>query len=391
MNILYLSEPDPRMTHFGGAQRTNYIWRALQEVGDVYTMTFDQRFETEEVAPRLWYVKKLQRVNPLRDFFYKLQYKFLYPLQVLQCFPLATKIEKTADEIFPGIKFDVVVCRYLDVLGEMHLWGHPHLIVDIDDDPLQMFDTAKSRSMNPSLRHLGRWILKCQLRFLSRKVTLGWLSNASQVNACRIRVPLAALRNISAVPSVDYEPDATRKMQILSVGALDYAPNYLGIEAFLSEIWPTVHKAFPDLNYVIVGKNAPKEYAEKWKSAPNVIQMGFVDNLEQLYAESLCTVVSVGSGGGTCIKTIESLSYGRVCLSTPFGIRGHEEAVVSSDIGLYSFNDASHFVELLDRKVMDATERSRHEASARQYAEENFSFKAFADTVKQTVQNVVNQ
>ena len=204
-------------------------------------------------------------------------------------------------------------------------------------------------------------------------------------------MPLAALRNISAVPSVDYEPDATRKMQILSVGALDYAPNYLGIEAFLSEIWPTVHKAFPDLNYVIVGKNAPKEYVEKWKSAPNVIQMGFVDNLEQLYAESLCTVVSVGSGGGTCIKTIESLSYGRVCLSTPFGIRGHEEAVASSDIGLYAFNDASHFVELLDRKVMDATERSRHEASARQYAEENFSFKAFADTVKQTVQNVVNQ
>ena len=75
MNILYLSEPDPRMTHFGGAQRTNYIWRALQEVGDVYTMTFDQRFETEEVAPRLWYVKKLQIVNPLRDFFYKLQFK----------------------------------------------------------------------------------------------------------------------------------------------------------------------------------------------------------------------------------------------------------------------------------------------------------------------------
>ena len=152
-----------------------------------------------------------------------------------------------------------------------------------------------------------------------------------------------------------------------------------------------VHTAFPDLNYVIVGKNAPLAYTEKWKSLPNVFQMGFVDDLEQLYAESLCTVVSVVSGGGTCIKTIESLSFGRVCLSTPFGIRGHEEAVVGSDIGLYAFNDAAHFADLLNSKVLDSAERKMHEVAARKYAEENFSFRAFADTVKQTVQNVVNQ
>lgn len=30
MNILYLSENDPRNTDFGGAQRTHFIWEALK-------------------------------------------------------------------------------------------------------------------------------------------------------------------------------------------------------------------------------------------------------------------------------------------------------------------------------------------------------------------------
>lgn len=385
MNILYLSEPDPRMTHFGGAQRTNYIWRALQEMGDVYTMTFDQRFETQEVVPRLWYVKKLQRVNPVRDFFYKVQYKLLYPLQVLQCFPLATRIEKYPKDLFPGVKFDVVVCRYLDILGEMHLWGHPRLIVDIDDDPLQMFDTIRCQSVKSIFRPLARWIIKRQLQFLKSKIHAAWVSNP-EVNQSNLSgFPITVLPNIAKSPTSNYNVQAPRKPQMISVGALYYEPNYKGVDRFLSDIWPKVHEAFPTLSFVLVGKGAPSEYAEKWKSIPNVIQMGFVSDLENEYEESLCSVVPVYSGGGTCIKTIESLSFGRVCLATPFGARGQQVSDESVRTGLFAYDSVERFLELLKQQVLVEEQRAKNEQAAIGYIAQHNSYQAFVKIVGKTI------
>lgn len=373
------------MTHFGGAQRTNYIWRALQEVGDVYTMTFDQRFKTQEVAPRLWYVKKLQKVNPIRDFFYKAQYKLLYPLQVLQCFPLATKIEKTSEELFPDIQFDVVVCRYLDVLGEMHLWGHPRLIVDIDDDPLQMFDTIRCQSVKWFFRPFARWIIKRQLQFLKPKIHAAWVSNP-EVNQSNLSgFPISVLPNIATSPTFNYNVRGARKPQLISVGALYYEPNYLGVDRFLSDIWPKVHEAFPTLNFVLVGKGAPSEYAEKWKSIPNVIQMGFVADLEKVYEESLCSVVPVYGGGGTCIKTIESLSFGRVCLATSFGARGQQVSDESVSTGLFAYDSVASFLTLLKQQVLEEEQRAKNEHAAFGYIAKYNSYQAFVKIVAETI------
>ncbi len=389
MNILYLSEPDPRMTHFGGAQRTNYIWRALQELGDVYTMTFDQRFKTEEVAPRLWYVKKLQKVNPVRDFFYKIQTKVFKTFRVLYCFPLATKIEKTADEIFPNVKFDVVVCRYLDVLGEMHLWEHPRLIVDIDDDPLQMYDTVKSQEVHLWLRPLGRWILLTQVHFLQSKIKSAWVSNSKIIGLAKSNATIVHLKNIARCPSAHYLTNSARKNYLLVIGALDYKPNFMGIDTFLSDIWPSVHTAFPDLRLAIVGKNAPTEYAERWKLCSNVDMWGFVEDIEKVYEQCLCSVVSVNEGGGTCIKTLEALSFSRVCLATPFGARGVEPSTLNHQTGLFVYSDASQFVDLLQHQVLDTEQREKNEKSANQYVLQNNSYEAFAKTVAETIKSVL--
>jgi glycosyltransferase involved in cell wall biosynthesis len=388
MNILYLSEPDPRMTHFGGAQRTNAIWRALQELGDVYTMTFDQRFETQEVAPRLWYVKKLQKVNAIRDLLYKVQTFIWRKLRVLYCFPLATKIEKTADEIFPNIKFDVVVCRYLDVLGEMHLWGHPRLIVDIDDDPLQMYDTVKSQEVRSWLRPLGRWILQKQVNYLQSKICDAWVSNSNIVSLEESKTKIVHLKNIARCPSAHYSTDAVRKLYLLAVGALDYRPNFMGIDTFLSNIWPSVHTVFPDLRLAIVGKNAPTEFVERWKHCPNVDLKGFVEDIEKVYEHCLCSVVPVNEGGGTCIKTLEALAFSRVCLATPFGARGVEPSTANRQTGLFVYTDAPQFVGLLQHHVMNAEHREKNEKAANLYVSQNNSYEAFAKTVAETIKSV---
>lgn len=386
MNILFLmNEPDPRMTHFGGAQRTNAIWRALQELGDVYTMTFDQRFKTEEVAPRIWYVKKLQKVNPVRDFFYKVQTRVYRIFKVLYCFPLSTRIEKTPDEIFPNIKFDVVVCRYLDVLGEMHLWGHPRLIVDVDDDPLQMYDTVKSHDVHPMLRGLGRWILRRQVAFLMSNVSAVWVSNSMSIEPVRMDIPVISLRNVARCPSAKFRINAPRKNMIISVGALDYAPNYEGVDEFLSKVWPKVHARFPELRYAVVGRGTPSEYIKRWRSFPNVDLLGFVEDLEKVYEQCLCSVVSVASGGGTCIKTIESMAFSRICLTTEFGARGLTDAVADADSSLVVYHSAEEFIDGMNMVLVDV-ERAKRERHGREYVQKHCMESVFFKTIEETIE-----
>ena len=386
MNILYiLNEPDPRMTHFGGAQRTNYIWRALQMVGDVYTMTLDQRFETQEVAPRLWYVKKLQKVNLIRDFFYKIQTRIFNTFKVLYCFPLSTKIEKTPEELFPDIQFDVVVCRYLDVLGEMHLWGHPRLIVDIDDDPLQMYNTVKCLDVHPYLRPFGRWILRRQLLFLKNKVRIGWLSNVEQVAKLKYLPQTISLNNIAIQPSDSYNYTSGRLPVLVIIGSLSYSPNYLGIDYFLSNIWTSFHKRFPDVKLHIVGKGTPMEYLEKWNEFENVYLIGYVEHLEDVYEKCQCSVVPILSGGGTCIKTRESMSFGRVCLTTLFGARGIDIRVLDGTHGIQVYETAEDFISLYEKYILPDNIRIAAEKAAVDYIRTTHSETYFFNVVKQTI------
>ena len=93
MNILYLSENDPRNTTFGGAQRTHFIWETLKTKGNVYSVFFDQQFKTEEIAPRIWQVRKLLKVSPVRYFLYRLERKILKPFNVLPLWPIPTLLE----------------------------------------------------------------------------------------------------------------------------------------------------------------------------------------------------------------------------------------------------------------------------------------------------------
>lgn len=381
MNILFLSERDPRDTHFGGAQRTNYIWRALQQCGEVYSICFDQQYETEEIAPRIWHGKKLLKVNAWHYFWYRLERKILEPFNVLPLWPMPTKLEKSIDEIFPDIHFDVVVCRYCFDLAEMHLWNFPKVYVDFDDHPLEMYDTLKGRNVHPWLKPLGRWFVKLQMKFIERKITGVWVSNPEQIYMFKSNNSILPLRNIAKDPSPLYQVEGARKPMIISVGAMDYAPNYEGVDSFLYDVWPHVHNAYPDLEYYIIGKGTPESYAARWMTITNVKLLGFVDNLEKMYERCLCSVVSVNVGGGTCIKTLESLAHSRICLSTPFGARGLEDCLLMGDIGLYTFKSAGEFIQIFENNVLNLHRRQINEVHAREYIEQQHSYKAFEDTI----------
>ena len=68
----------------------------------------------------------------------------------------------------------------------------------------------------------------------------------------------------------------------------------------------------------------------KWKDIPNVRLLGFVKDLDALYAESLAVVTPIRSGAGTCIKVMEAALHGRHVIATPFAVRGLDVSMLNA-------------------------------------------------------------
>lgn len=381
MNILFVSGHDPREKSFGSPQRTNMLWRALQQIGDVYAICYyssnnrltDRIVSSRFASPKGW--KGL--VNRVFNKFW-----FLFDKDALKMYPFG--YEFTFEQPFGDIKFDAVVCRYMEPAAMMHLWNIAPLYVDFDDDPIQAFKTRDGLRLPKWKRPIALLLLKMIVWIVKHKMTAGWIANPKQASVTKKR-PILPLHNIPKYPSASYNPQAQREQYIFSVGYMGYAPNYLGVDAFIQNIWEPLHQQYPELQYLIVGKGAPKAYEEKWKRTEGVRYLGFVEDLEAIYEKVLATVVAVEGGSGTCIKTLESLAHSRVCLSTPFGVRGMKPYEGMDQIGVFVYHTVNDFILLFQKYITDTSNRLKIELISNNYCSSNYSISNFNEEVQNLV------
>ena len=111
--------------------------------------------------------------------------------------------------------------------------------------------------------------------------------------------------------------------------------------------------------------------------------LGYVEDLVPIYENCLASVVPVDSGGGTCIKTLESLAYGRICLSTQFGARGFNKGdIAKNNLGLFIYEMADEFLRYLHQMINDEVARENFERANVAYFESHYSFNSFLESVR---------
>ena len=389
MNILYVVNADMEKPSFGNEQRTRLIYDALCKLGDVHIL--DVRTQGE-----FWRGRKFLRLAPQKGL-KRLANAIWHRLVVRPCkkcimpfypFPLRWSIK----DYFPGVRFDVVVVTAIEYIGVMALWNvAPRLYADIDDLPMQVFETLHAPTLGRIRRIFSRYTNELFSRLVEKKISGCWVANAEQVAMVRTRGKTILLQNIpfgvngvqehSLVKNSD---DATvNDKYLLTVGRLSYEPNHLGIDQFLTTVWPLVNRSFPDLKYKIAGARLPEDYHEKWSEIQNVEILGYVDDLDELYSNCIATIVPISSGGGTCIKVLESLAYSRICLSSEFGARGIPEAdIESGNCGIFVYRDAEEFLSLLGHVIHDVKWREQEEKKARDYVTNRYSKERFFEQVK---------
>ncbi len=116
--------------------------------------------------------------------------------------------------------------------------------------------------------------------------------------------------------------DAEQKWVGYHIGAMDWIPNREGVKWFLTEAWPSIHKAAPKFEFFFAGRKMPSEFMQM--NIEGVHCLAEVDNAADFIADKKILIVPISSAGGIRVKILEAMAAGKIVISTPFGIKGIE-------------------------------------------------------------------
>lgn len=329
MNVLYITYSFPFHTKTGSSVRTSYQIECLSKyylVDVVYINKNKKHIEQVNtyknsnflpVNVRIIEVLHLKTDNSTLG---KRIHNYLEPL----LFKNNAVIENCISKHIKSNGYNVLFFRS-NVISNLINFKQFNLpvVVDFDDDPLQVIENA-----NYKKRKFG-FIFKLLLQQNAQRFYKRHYQTAAALVFANTPSPYFLNYNYQVVPNVynfnlkHTNTETTSFIYFSFLGNFSHQPNIDAVEFFVNEVWNSI-KDDIHLSFCIAGKNLPEIYEQKWKSDKTII-LGEVEDLESFYNNSLFTIAPMVSGSGTNIKILESLSYGRICITSSFGSRGFEE------------------------------------------------------------------
>lgn len=112
----------------------------------------------------------------------------------------------------------------------------------------------------------------------------------------------------------------TSEELFLFVGSFSWPPNKQAYDFFIQEVLPFLDVT-KKKKFLFVGKGN-ENISSFNKGEVSVDTLGYVDNLDQLYAESYAIIIPIVGGSGVKIKLIEALAYKKPIVAMQKGIEG---------------------------------------------------------------------
>jgi glycosyltransferase involved in cell wall biosynthesis len=171
------------------------------------------------------------------------------------------------------------------------------------------------------------------------------------------------------------------------VGNLRWHPNVAGLDWFCREVWPKIRARLPEATFEIAGVGLKADASGKlpvpdaWR-VPGVTTLGFLEDLEPLYARSLAMLAPVFGGSGVRVKMLEGFRAGMPVVTTPDGAFGlpledGAEALVAGD--------PESFAEKVHRLVDDEAVRQRIREGGYTYLERHHSLASAQDVMRKVL------
>lgn len=411
MRILLVTSSLPWPTHGGGNQRTNLLYRALRQRGEVHTVmisrygkvaqdkwqaveegfggqhVFEERL-TEHQAPWRW----AKTLSP------SLPHRLTHTLWGWGCdFRPDRVVASRLKQLVERENYDLIVGRYMWALARSGVMGMRPTLLDVDDFETDVIEADIEARQPTGLKR--KWIER-RFKQVSRverqildRVDHAWVAKAGDTKRVG-HDRYSILPNIPFVKDgqagIDPCPPNPSSKNVLMVGTLEHPVNTRAIEAFLAGPWPKIVANVPDTRFQIVGSGMTDEMRAKWGAIAGVDAIGFADDLRQAYADAAVTVVPIREGGGTKIKVLESMLYGRACVCDSHSLRGYEHVLEDGRSIIVAPDDAG-LVDGCVSMLNDPEKRSAIAAEGGKLVREHFSLERFVGTVQASVDKVFGQ
>ena len=145
-------------------------------------------------------------------------------------------------------------------------------------------------------------------------------------------------------------PDVPR---ILFVGPARSAQNIPGIQEFLDRVYALLLDDFPNLEmWIVSGRDTLSSLSTSPSFCQRGVQLfGYVESIPALLEQCALTINPISGNRGSCLKVVESLAAGRVCVSTREGARGFLDFGFPS---LLAYDSIDDFTQPLRKLLGDA-------------------------------------
>lgn len=296
------------------------------------------------------------------------------------------------DQLMKANRYDLIVSRYLTPALQCGVNRYANVPTILDFDDIDWLTLAAQIAAKPWKGLTGKFASK---RVLSSITGIGQLALqqftrvfvTSQEDATLLPRESTVLPNIPFGDSPDWlSPlDANPgSEELLFVGDLQFPPNRDGLDRFLAKVWPLVKVTRSAATLSIVGRGLSDADRAKWAQSPGVTVIGFAEDLEACYRRCAMTVVPIYFGGGTKIKVLESLAYGRAVVTTPQAMRGYAGLA-----GVAIGDDDSAFARAVADLLANPAKRAEMAVAGRIAVEQDFSPGRFGIVVENVLSKVM--
>ena len=300
-----------------------------------------------------------------------------FPLATLDYFD--TRIFECVRALTAKQNFEIVqiehsfLTPYLDALPKSL---HTRALIDLHNVGARQYASLARLPQAPLARTVARakaflmrnWESAAAARFARVLVT-----SPAEAQWLAARIPQNRIRVVeNGVDTETHLPRAANRdaHTLLFTGTMGYLPNADAMEWFCREIFPRIQRALPDAQLEIVGHH-PNARVQALANVRGVHVRGQVPDVESFYRAARLVVVPLRAGGGTRLKILEAMAYGRAVVSTSIGAEGLNVRD-GEDIVLADTADA--FAARVIALWREDAERERIARSARELVEAQYAW-----------------
>ena len=127
---------------------------------------------------------------------------------------------------------------------------------------------------------------------------------------------------------------------------MNWSPNIEGVEWFLDEVWPEIHRAHPTLTFTLAGHSIPDRLYQRHDE--NVVIAGEVPDANEFILSHDMLIVPLLSGSGIRIKIVEAMALGRIVITTTVGAEGMD---IEDGKHLFIANTPEEFLNIINKCI----------------------------------------